>query len=141
MTFSIEERAMKEKIENYSINAKELERLRQKYERLYSDTGKLTASYGFNYGGGSSFSSKVENVIINKMYVQERMEILEKEVETVDTSQKNALNDFEKEVIDYVKNGFKMSYIARIKKIDRKDIKKARDKAIKKMVLYIEHNT
>lgn len=142
MGLSIEERAMKEKIENYSLNEKELDRLHQKLIVSLNDTGKLTANYGFNAGGGKyGFTSKVENVIVNKITLQEKIMVLEDEIYKVNISQTNALNKIESEVIDYVKNGFKMSHIARIKKMDRKDIKNIRNRAIKKMAEYIDNNT
>lgn len=142
MGFSIEERAMKEKIENYRLNEKELERLYKKFIDRNRDIGKITPAYGLNTGGGGfSFASKVENVVVNKASLQERISVLEDEIYKVNISQRKALNEVEKEVIEYIKNSFKMSHIARMMKIERKDVKKIRDKSIKKMTHYIERNT
>lgn len=142
MGFSIEERAMKEKIENYKLNEKELDRLYKKFIARNKDIGKITSTYGLNAGGGGfSFASKVENAVVNKMSIKERISVLEDEVYKVNVSQRNTLSELESEVIDYIKNGFKMSHIARLMKKERKDIKTIRDRSIKKMAYYIDSNT
>ena len=142
MNFSIEERAMKEKIENYKLNEKELERLYKKFVEANKDFGKITPVYGLNAGGcGFNSASKVENAVVNKMTIQERISVLENEVYMVNIAQKKVLGDTESEVINYVKSGFKMSQIARLMNLKRKEIKKLRDKSIKKMTCYINENT
>lgn len=142
MNFDIKEKAMKEKIENYRLNERELDRLYKKLIESYESVGKITPAYGLNTGGrGTGFISKVENVVINRISVQEKISILEDEVYDVNISQRNALNELESEVIEYIKHGFKMSQIARTMKKGRKDIKKIRDNSIKKMTLYVINNT
>ena len=89
----------------------------------YNLDGRKTAS-------GEVFRRLVLECRIKK--INERMEYIDKAMPV--------LNDFEKQVVDYLKQGYKMSRIAVLLKCPRRKITYTRDAAISKIMQYTEQN-
>lgn len=125
-------------IENYNSNKKQVEILTEKFNKIKYNT-KISAAYGLNTGGSKgSFSSKVENKVIEHITLESLLKQYKRNVNIVDTAEK-VLTNAEKEVITYLKLGItnKLSVIARLMKRKKKYVFDARNRAIKKMCEYI----
>lgn len=134
----MEEKEMRLLIENYNSNKEQVEILIEKFNRIKYNT-KVSAAYGLNTGGSKgSFSSKVENKIIEHITLEELLKQYQNKVKIVDTAEK-VLTRAEKEVIEYLKLGItsKLSVIARLMKRKKKYVFDVRNRAIKKMCEYI----
>ncbi len=125
-------------IENYNSNKKQVEILTEKFDKIKYNT-KISAAYGLNTGGSKgSFSSKVENKVIEHITLESLLKRYKRDVEIVDKTEK-ILTNAEKEVIAYLKLGItnKLSVIARLMKRKKKYVFDTRNRAIKKMCEYI----
>ena len=95
---------MRSYIENYSRNLEDYERIEEKLKAKSYNT-KITASYGFNSGGGGSFnSSKVENKVIERDELICKLKTFAFKINIVNEAEK-ILNKHEKEIIEYLKLG------------------------------------
>lgn len=137
--FTLEELALKEKLENYIYIQQDLCKLKNRRHNEMPIEGKVITTYGINPTGGSGFSasSKVENIVIKRMSLDEKIAIQERELEVIDLSFE-VLNDTEKEIINYIKSGHKMTVIAKKTNLKRSQVRHRRDTAIRKMTKYIK---
>ena len=133
----MDEKEMRLLIENFNRNLEELERIQEKIKGKSYNT-KITAAYGLNTGGSSgSFSSKVENKVIEQNSLHERFEEYKNKVNTVLYAQK-VLTSSEREVVEFMKLGFeKISIISRLMKKKYKFVYLTRKRALKKMCDYV----
>ena len=138
--YFMDEKEMRLLIENFNSNLAELEKIQEMIKAKSYNT-KITAAYGHNTGGASgSFSSKVENKIIDQDRLNERLRDYEKKVKIVLSAQK-ILTSSEREVIEFMKLGFeKVSIISRLIRKKYKFVYLTRKRALKKMCEYIGGN-
>jgi len=130
---------MRKLIENYQSNIAQSDKLHKKLIQLYDYNTKLTASYGFNAGGGKgSVSSKVERHVLKIKETEEKIMAIEDKIYIVNRAEL-VLNNKEKEVIDLIKDGYrnKITRMAKILGKDKNYVVTKRDSAIKKMSKFI----
>ena len=132
---------MRELIENYQSNVTQSDKLHKKLIQLYEYNTKLTASYGFNNGGGKgSVSSKVERHVLKIKETEEKIMAIEDKIYIVNRAEL-VLNNKEKEVIDLIKDGYrnKITRMAKILGKDKNYVITKRDSAIKKMEEFMKY--
>ena len=122
-------------VENYYTN---LTLLTEKLNKADYEI-KITATYGFNTGGGKGLvSSKVETQAIKHSMNKDSIEELENKILIVDKAMK-ILDNKEREVIERVKiHRNKLSRIAKELNQKRKYIYNTRNRALKKMCEFVK---
>lgn len=136
----MDDKEMRLLIENYKSNVDDLERAKDRLNKLKHNT-KITAAYGLNTGGASGgFSSKVENNALEIIKLENEISELTNKIYIVDCAEK-ILTKKETEIIEYIKEGFenKVSVIAKLlgPKVKKKFVFDTRNRAIRKMCDYI----
>lgn len=136
----MDEREMRLLIEHYSSNKDDLERLKDKVNKLKHNT-KITAAYGLNTGGASGgFNSKVENNALEIVKLENEISELTNKIYIVNYAER-VLTKKEREIIEYIKLGFenKVSVIARLlgQNTKKKYVFDTRNRAIRKMCEFI----
>ena len=99
----------------------------------------ISAPAKFTLDGGArtnTFSSKVESSVIKKADLEYKINELSSELHIIDEAT-NYINEDEKEIIDFIIQGNKLSDIARKTGSHREKVKKLRNSAIKKMAQHI----
>lgn len=111
---------IKEKIENYIINSEELIRLQERYEKFKGMDSTGTVRYGTetSFGGGMP-ASKVENITIQKLIVEEQIKNISKELHYISIAV-DRLKGLQETIVRNLIAGNKVSDIARKLNISRK---------------------
>jgi DNA-binding NarL/FixJ family response regulator len=123
---------IKEDIYNYSIHKSICEELLEKNKintkmaQTYSDMPK---------GKGNTYDG-VCSEVFRRMVIEDRIKKLNNKMVYIDNAM-YILDDFEKEVINYSKKGYKMTQIAVQLDCTRKKVENARNRAIDKILEYI----
>lgn len=110
---------IKEKIDNYIINSEELIRLQERYEKYKDGNSTGTVQYGTEMTFGGMPSSKVENIIIQKMIIEEQIKNISKELHYISMAV-DKLKGLQHTIVTNLIAGKKMSDIARKLNISRK---------------------
>ena len=129
---------VKKLLETYPSNYEKRDRLSIKLKELLSYNTSITASYSLNSGGSKgSVESKVERHVIKICETKEQIKELNHKINIIDNATK-VLNNKEKQVIELIKiHGYRLTLIARLLKTNKKYIYTTKERAIKKMSLYI----
>lgn len=134
------EKDLLEQLKNYQLVKNDIERLTK---RLQSAGYSMTAQYGLAPGGHSGeVSSKVERLAMKLHEIKQELEQKLKLLAVLDDAIRNAgLNKRERDLIECTVSGFSLSAYARQHNIYKSHVFKIRDKALKKMRVYITENT
>ena len=136
---NLKERILLDKIRDYSLLLDDIRDMKERIKRI--EYG-ITASYGFSGGGTSYGKSKVESLSVRKADMEKEIAIREKDLNDIDKAIEHAgLSPREKDLIVCTKNGYSLSSYARKENIYKSHVYKIRDKAIRKMSIYIENET
>lgn len=123
---------VKEDIYNYSIHKSICEELMEKNKintkmaQTYSDMPK---------GKGTTYDG-VSSEVFRRLVIEDRIKKLQNKMVYIDNAM-YILDDFEKEVINYSKQGYKMTQIAVKMNCTRRKVESARDKAIDKIRVHL----
>ena len=135
-----EELLIKEKISNYMINSREVASLEIQLGSLKDMNSIGSTKFGEVTGTTNLPSSKIENMVIRKLIIEEQLKNIKKELEDIDYAV-NQLKGDEKEVVDLLILEYKISEIADKFNCKRKRIEIIRKRAFKKIyILICEHN-
>ena len=126
---------MKEDIYNYYINESTKQELLDKSKV----NTKMSQTYSDMPRGNGGTADSVSREVFRLMVLEERIEKLNDRTKYIDEAE-CVLHDFEKEVIDYIKKGYKMSRIAVLLNTSRRRVVYIRDRAIKKIWNYANKN-
>lgn len=133
------EKIVLQKVQDYFLTVQEIGRL---YSTLLENgdfEGSITAKFTLDGGARTNtFSSKVESSVIKKTDLEYKINELSSELHIIDEAT-NYINKDEKEIIDFIIQGNKLSDIARKTKSHREKVKKLRNSAIKKMAQHINY--
>lgn len=110
---------IKEKIDNYIINSKELIRLQERYEKYKDMNSNGTVQYGTEMTFGGMPVSRVENMAIQKMIIEEQIKNISKEIHYISIAV-DRLKGLQETIVRNLIAGYKMSEIARKLDISRK---------------------
>ena len=131
-----EELEIKERIENYNIDEKNLLELKEKLEYLKElDSGSIS-QYGKERVSGGVGGCIVSNIVERIISLEEKIKALEYKLSSL-IQAKETLSDEKKEVIDSLIFGYKMSQIARNMGVTRKKVVVLRGKAIREMNIFL----
>ena len=131
-----EELKIKERIENYNIDEKQLLELKEKLEYLKELDSGSTSQYGKERVSGGVAGCIVSNIVERIIGVEEKIKALEYKLSSL-IQAKETLSDEKKEVIDGLIFGYKMSQIARNMGVTRKKVVVLRGKAIREMNIFL----
>ena len=126
---------VKEDIYNYYINESTKQELLDKSKV----NTKMSQTYSDMPRGNGGTADSVSREVFRLMVLEERIEKLNDRTKYIDEAE-CVLHDFEKEVIDYIKKGYKMSRIAVLLNTSRRRVVYIRDRAIKKIWNYANKN-
>ncbi|HAU87455.1 MAG TPA: hypothetical protein DCW90_18815 [Lachnospiraceae bacterium] len=126
---------VKEDIYNYYINESTKQELLDKSKV----NTKMSQTYSDMPRGKSDTADSVSSEVFRLLVLESRIKKLNDRTKYIDEAE-CVLLDFEKEVIDYIKNGYKMSRIAVLLNTSRRRVVYARDSAIKKIWHYANKN-
>lgn len=135
MNMKITFKQVKEDIYNYYIN----EATKQELLDRSKVRTKMSRTYSDMPSGKGGIVDSVSREVFRLMVLEERIEKLNDRTKYIDEAE-FVLHDFEKEVIDYIKKGYKMSRIAVLLNTSRRRVVYIRDRAIKKMWKYANEN-
>ena len=126
---------VKEDLNNYSVN----EPIRNELSEEAKVTNRMSKTYSElpRSKGGTSDSTSGE--VFRRLVLECRIKKINERMEYIDKAMP-VLNDFERQVVDYLKQGYKMSRIAVLLKCPRRKITYTRDAAISKIMQYTEQN-
>ena len=127
-----EELLIKEKVCNYMINSKELASLKQKYETYKNVDSTSTTKYGTTMASSNLPSSKIENMVMQKMIIEEQIKKITDEIIEVDYATAQ-LEGQQAEVVKLLLTEHKVTDVARILKIKRKKVDVLRKRAFANM--------
>ena len=133
---------MRKLIEKYQDYIEQSDKLHRKLIILLDYNTKVTASYGHNTGASKgTVSSKVERHALKIKETEEKIFDLEEKISKVNLAER-VLNNKEKEVIDLIKQGYsnRLSVIAKALNKNKKYVFDTRNRALRKMVSYIERS-
>lgn len=126
---------VKEDIYNYYINESTKQELLDKSKI----NTKMSQTYSDMPRGKGGTADSVSSEVFRLMILESRIKKLNDRMKYIDEAE-CVLLDFEKEVIDYIKNGYKMSRIAVLLNTSRRKVVYIRDRAIKKIWKYANEN-
>ena len=126
---------VKEDIYNYYINESTKQELLDKSKV----NTKMSQTYSDMPRGNGGTADSVSREVFRLMVLEARIEKLNDRTKYIDEAE-CVLHDFEKEVIDYIKKGYKMSRIAVLLNTSRRRVVYIRDRAIKKIWNYANKN-
>lgn len=126
---------VKEDIYNYYINESTKQELLDKSKV----NTKMSQTYSDMPRGNGGTADSVSREVFRLMVLEERIEKLNDRTKYIDEAE-CVLHDFEKEVIEYIKKGYKMSRIAVLLNTSRRRVVYIRDRAIKKIWNYANKN-
>lgn len=135
MNMKITFKQVKEDIYNYYINESTKQELLDKSKV----NTKMSQTYSDMPRGNGGTADSVSREVFRLMVLEERIEKLNDRTKYIDEAE-CVLHDFEKEVIDYIKKGYKMSRIAVLLNTSRRRVVYIRDRAIKKIWNYANKN-
>lgn len=127
------EKIVLQKVKDYFLTVKEIGRLELTLQNGGDFEGSITAKFSLDGGSRTNtFNSKVETNVIRKRDLEERKDKLQNELDQIDEAIQY-INEEEKDVIEYIKQGKKLSDIARQLGYKRKRAETIRDSAIRKI--------
>ncbi len=135
MNMKITFKQVKEDIYNYYINESTKQELLDKSKV----NTKMSQTYSDMPRGNGGTADSVSREVFRLMVLEARIEKLNDRTKYIDEAE-CVLHDFEKEVIDYIKKGYKMSRIAVLLNTSRRRVVYIRDRAIKKIWNYANKN-
>lgn len=135
MNMKITFKQVKDDIYNYYIN----ESTKQELLNKSKVNTKMSQTYSDMPRGNGDTDDGVCREVFRLMRLESRIEKLNARTKYIDEAE-CVLHDFEKEVIDYIKKGYKMSRIAVLKNTSRRRVVYIRDRAIKKIWKYANEN-
>lgn len=126
---------VKEDLNNYFVN----ESIRNELSEEVKVNNRMSQTYSDlpRSKGGTSDSTSGE--VFRRLVLECRIKKINERMEYIDKAMP-VLNDFERQVVDYLKQGYKMSRIAVLLKCPRRKITYTRDAAISKIMQYTEQN-
>lgn len=135
MNMKITFKQVKEDIYNYYINESTKQELLDKSKV----NTKMSQTYSDMPRGNGGTADSVSREVFRLMVLEARIEKLNDRTKYIDEAE-CVLHDFEKEVIEYIKKGYKMSRIAVLLNTSRRRVVYIRDRAIKKIWNYANKN-
>jgi len=131
------EKIVLQKVQDYFLTVQEIGRLYSTLLEYGEFEGSITSKITPDGGARTNtFSSKVESSAIKKTDLEYKINELSREIHIIDEAI-NYINEDEKQIIDFIIQGNKLSEIARKIKSHREKVKKLRNSAIKKMAQHI----
>lgn len=122
---------MKEDIYNYCINESVKDELLEKSQV----NAKLSQTYSDMPKGNGGTNDGVSNEVFRRLLLKDRIEKLEAKMLYIDRAEET-LDEIERQVIQYLKRGYKMTRIAILLGCSRRNVVYIRDKAIEKIMIH-----
>ncbi len=132
MNMKITTQQVQEDIYNYAINEATRDELLEKNKVNV----RLNQTYSDMPRAKGGVVDSVSRDVLKKLLLELRIKQLNDKLNYIDEAL-HILNDSQKEVIEYIKCGYKMTHIASIQKRSRGQVTYDRDKAIYKIALYV----
>lgn len=123
---------VKEDIYNYATNKATRDELLEKSKM----NTKLSQTYSDMPRAKGVVTDSVSSEVFRRLVLEVRIKQLNDKLNYIDEAL-HILNDSQKEVIEYIINGYRMTHIASIQKRSRGQVTYDRDKAIHKITLYV----
>lgn len=130
------EKLILDRIKCYIDDQITLERYEKKLKILQDNNSNSIAQYGTEYIRVNSVSSKVENHVVKKEEINEKIIELQTKITELENA-KNKLKKGQKVVIDELLTGAKMTVIAQKMKKSKQQIYKLRKNALKNMQKFL----
>lgn len=127
-------------LKSYILILDDIEKLKEDLARAgYT----MTANYSFNGGGFGGFGgSKVETLGVRRLDLERQLKRKVSIIEQIDDARENAgLSEREWVLIEHTIHGGSLSSYARKKNIYKSHVYKIRDRAVKKMAIYLLEKT
>lgn len=127
-----EELLIQEKVKNYIINSEELINLQQRFEKMKNLDSNGIAQYGTQMVSSNLPSSKVENMVIQKMIIEEQIKNISQELAEISYAI-DQLQGLKKIIVDQMILGTKLSDVGRRYNLTRKKIDLLKKRAFREM--------
>lgn len=127
---------VKNDLDNYSIN---LSMMQELFEELKVNT-KMSQTISDMPRGKNSISDSVSSEVFRRLVLKERIKMINERIEYIDEAIKR-MDGLEKQIMEYVKNGYSITRIAVLVNRSRPTVTNIRNKGIRKIVEYYNIHT
>ena len=124
---------VKEDIHNYYIN----ELIKNELIKKSIINAKMSQTYSDMPKGKGKTSDSGCNEVFRRLVLESRIKVIDEKMKYIDNAM-CILDELERQTIEYIKKGYKMSKIANIIKCPRRKIVYATDRAIEKILKHSE---